>query len=203
MTRRERTPRQNTTRFVIASLGWPHRRPTIRVSDDFTLILDRPDKRLTELTTDYDYLEPRYYIDQVLASKQIPSFAELEAGLSLLCVDTKTVENPLSLEDDTGTMPTAWGVQRGPDSGYQSWEPLGRRAGQQLTTLPAFAADVVEVYEDGRCPPPSMPATLTWMAEDEALMLNGLTETGPSAYPPGVDNDYYNIDFGSDDEAEG
>jgi hypothetical protein len=147
-------------------------------------------------------LEPRYYIDQVLASKQIPSFAELETGLSSLRVDAKKVENPLSLEDDAGTMPTAWGIQRGPDSGYQSWEPLGQQADHQWTTLPACAVDVVEVNEDVCSAPPAILAPPTWRAEDEALVLNGLTETGPSAYPPEVDEGYYNIDFGSDDEDE-
>lgn len=146
-------------------------------------------------------MEPRYYIDQVLESNQIRSFAELEAGLSLLRVDAKKAEDPYSLEDDAGTAPTAWWVQRGPDSGYQSWEPSGQQADQQWTTLPAGAVDVVETDEDRHRPPPSVSAT--WIAGDGAFMLNGLTETEPSAYPPGVGNEYCNIDFGSEEEDEG
>lgn len=118
-------------------------------------------------------------------------------------VDAKKAEDPFSLEDDVCTVPTAWGVQRGPDSGYQSWEPSGQQADQQWTTLPAGAVDVVEADEEGRPTLPSMSSTLTWMAEDEAFMLNGLTETGPSNYLPGVGNEYCNIDYGSDGEDEG
>ncbi|KAK1768275.1 hypothetical protein QBC33DRAFT_619118 [Phialemonium atrogriseum] len=154
----------------------------------------------------YDYLEPRYYIDQVLASNQLPSVAVLEARLSSLHVDPKGVD-PYSLDDNASAEPTRWGIPQGTDSGYYSWEKPEPQPDQQWPPLPTYATDAVEADDDSRGPMPHIPAGLAWPAQNTGLTLNDLTVSGtstePFAYPDEVDDTDFNVDYGSDEHDEG